>query len=169
MPAFKWALTPFNKRPAFVFNVHAPQHFWAPPDGIFSFVLINQPALAKQMAARANASNESFDNEPLHLPIRSRRPASESGSLRHADGARGRGDRCRTPWSSRKPGPIPRFPLHSRIDSQVNFPPIDVSGRALGQDEVDAAIQTTSTAKVRRVDFGGCGPLQPLTPRGWRT
>src|SRR5260370_257201 len=54
---FKWALTPFNKRPAFVFYVHAPQHFWAPPDGIFSFVLINQPALAKQMAARANARN----------------------------------------------------------------------------------------------------------------
>src|SRR5216683_7556835 len=117
MPAFKWALTPFNKRPAFVFNVHAPQHFWAPPDGIFSFVLINQPALAKQMAARANASNESFDNEPLHLPIRSRRPASESGSLRHADGAHGRGDRSRRPWSSRKPGPFPRFPLHSHIDS----------------------------------------------------
>src|SRR5260370_27134954 len=57
MPAFKWTLTPFNKRPAFVFNVHAPQHLWAPPDGIFSFVLINQPARAKQMAARANARN----------------------------------------------------------------------------------------------------------------
>jgi hypothetical protein len=25
----------------------------------------------------------------------------------------------------------------------------------LGQDEIDAAIQTTSASKVRRVDFGG--------------
>jgi len=41
------------------------------------------------------------------------------------------------------------------------FPRIDVSGRLLGQDEIDAAIQTTFTAKLRRVDFGGCGPLQP--------
>ena len=41
------------------------------------------------------------------------------------------------------------------------FPRIDISGRALGQDEMDAAIQTTSTSKVRRVDFGGCGPPQP--------
>src|SRR5260370_33161644 len=57
MPASKWLLTPFKKRPAFVFNVHAPQHFWAPPDGIFSFVLINQPARATQMAARANGRN----------------------------------------------------------------------------------------------------------------
>src|SRR5207302_10380123 len=42
------------------------------------------------------------------------------------------------------------------------FPRIDISGRALGQDEMDAAIQTTSTSKVRRVDFGGCGPPQQL-------
>ncbi len=57
------------------------------------------------------------------------------------------------------------------------FPSIDVSGRALGQDEIDAAIQTTSTSKVRRVDFGGCGPVQsPISrrqpqdpwPRDWR-
>src|SRR6266446_5260833 len=46
-----------------------------------------------------------------------------------------------------KPSPIPR-----------EFRRIDVSGRALGQDEMDSAIQTTSTAKVRRVD-GGCGPV----------
>jgi hypothetical protein len=25
---------------------------------------------------------------------------------------------------------------------------------------MDSAIQTTSTSKVRRVDFGGCGPVQ---------
>ena len=47
-------------------------------------------------------------------------------------------------------------------DAQVlpRCPPIDVSGRAFGQDDIDAAIQTTSTSKVRRVDFGGCGPPQ---------
>src|SRR5258706_16437564 len=28
-------------------------------------------------------------------------------------------------------------------------------------DAIGAAIQATSTSKVRRVDFGGCGPLQP--------
>jgi TonB family protein len=38
------------------------------------------------------------------------------------------------------------------------LPRIAVSGRVLGQDEIDAAIQTTSTSKVRRVDFGDCGP-----------
>src|SRR5207249_5647553 len=32
------------------------------------------------------------------------------------------------------------------------FPRIAFSGRALGQDEIDAAIQTTSTSKVRRVE-----------------
>ncbi len=41
------------------------------------------------------------------------------------------------------------------------FPRIAFSGRAPGQDQIDAAIQTTSTSKVRRVDFGGCEPLQP--------
>ena len=38
------------------------------------------------------------------------------------------------------------------------FRRIAVNGRALGQDEIGAAIQTTSTSKVRRVDFGDCGP-----------
>ncbi len=32
---------------------------------------------------------------------------------------------------------------------------------------VDAAIQTTSTSKVRRVDFGGCGPPQPAKSTAW--
>jgi DnaK suppressor protein len=40
------------------------------------------------------------------------RPASESGVLCHGDGAQG-GDRLRRPWTSGKPGPIPRFPLYS--------------------------------------------------------
>src|SRR4030095_6315270 len=38
------------------------------------------------------------------------------------------------------------------------FPRIDISGRLLGQDEIDAVIQTTFTSRMRRVDFGGCGP-----------
>ena len=29
---------------------------------------------------------------------------------------------------------------------------------ALGRDEMGWAVHTTSTSKVRRVDFGGCGP-----------
>jgi len=32
---------------------------------------------------------------------------------------------------------------------------LGVSGRALGRDEIGAAIQMMSTSKVRRVDFGG--------------
>src|SRR5215470_11048915 len=28
-------------------------------------------------------------------------------------------------------------------------------------DAIDAAIQTTSTSKARRLDFGDCGPAQP--------
>jgi hypothetical protein len=54
----------------------------------------------------------------VHGGMLLRRSASASGSLRHADEAHGRGDRCRRPWFSRKPGPIPRFPLHSHIDSR---------------------------------------------------
>ena len=46
-----------------------------------------------------------------------------------------------------------RFPVNSRALTSVEG--------ALGQDDIEAAIQTTSTSKVRRVDFGGCGPSQP--------
>jgi len=48
-----------------------------------------------------------------------------------------------------------RFPLNSHALTSVEG--------LLGQDEIDAAIQTTSTSKARRVDFGGCGPAQPRT------
>ena len=50
---------------------------------------------------------------------------------------------------------------NSQIPTSIpsEFPRIDISRRALGQDEIDAAIQTTSTSKVRRVDFGGFGPV----------
>jgi len=56
-----------------------------------------------------------------------------------------------------------QFPDSHSIPTSIpsEFPRIDISGRALGQDEMDVAIQTTSTSKVRRVDFGGCGPPQP--------
>src|SRR5262249_35782916 len=54
-----------------------------------------------------------------------------------------------------------QFPDSHCITTSIpsEFPRIAVSGRALGQDEIGAAIQTTSTSKVRRVDFGDCGPL----------
>jgi len=68
----------------------------------------------------------------------------------------------RGPWTSGKPGPIPRFPLHSHVDSR-EFPRIAVSGSALEQAEIDSAIQATSASKVRRVDFGDCGPRSECT------
>ena len=58
--------------------------------------------------------------------------------------------------NSQIPTPFPhRFPLNSHALTSVEG--------LLGQDEIDAAIQTTSTLKARRVDFGGCGPLQSPT------
>ena len=55
--------------------------------------------------------------------------------------------------NSQIPTPFPhRFPLNSHALTSVEG--------LVGQDEIDAAIQTTSTSKARRVDFGGCGPLQ---------
>jgi hypothetical protein len=56
-----------------------------------------------------------------------------------------------------------QFPDSDSIptSSPSEFPRIYISGRALRQNEIDAAIQTTSTSKVSRVDFGGCGPAQP--------
>jgi enamine deaminase RidA (YjgF/YER057c/UK114 family) len=88
-----------------------------------------------------------------------RRSASESGS-------RGWGPRTGRPLpeamvlketrsNSQIPTPFPhRFPLNSHALTSVEG--------LLGQDEIDAAIQTTSTSKARRVDFGGCGPSQCL-------
>ncbi len=53
--------------------------------------------------------------------------------------------------NSQIPTPFPhRFPLNSHALTSVDG--------LLGQDEIDAAIQTTSTSKARRVDFGRCGP-----------
>jgi len=55
--------------------------------------------------------------------------------------------------NSQNPTPFPhRFPLNSHALTSVEG--------LLGQDEIDAAIQTTSTSKARRVDFGDCGPPQ---------
>jgi hypothetical protein len=68
------------------------------------------------------------------------------------------GDCLRSPWTQGNPV---QFPGSHSIPTSIpsEFPRIDVSGRALGQDDIEAAIQTTSTSKVRRVDFGGCGPV----------
>ena len=61
--------------------------------------------------------------------------------------------------NSQIPTPFPhRFPLNSHALTSVEG--------LLGQDEIDAAIQTTSTSKARRVDFGGCGPTV-VTPSGF--
>jgi len=82
-------------------------------------------------------------------------------------------------WGSRSPrmpdyvavtGPLGAAESHGPQGNPVQFPDsyciptsipselprIAVSGRVLGQDENDAAIQATSTSKVRRVDFGDC-------------
>src|SRR5215467_5842185 len=63
---------------------------------------------------------------------------------------------------SRSQGNPVQFPDSHSIPTSIpiEFPRIDVSGRVLGQDGMDSAIQTASTLKVRRVDFGGCGPSQ---------
>jgi len=46
------------------------------------------------------------------------RSASESGRLRHGDGAHGRGGRAAGGQALRNSGPILRFPLYSHIDFQ---------------------------------------------------
>jgi hypothetical protein len=85
-----------------------------------------------------------------------RRSASESGTLCQGDGGAivsgGHGPQ----------GNPAQFPDSPCIPTSIpnEFPRIAVSGRALGQDEIGAAIQTTSTSKVRHLDFGDCGPPQ---------
>src|ERR1700730_15300601 len=55
--------------------------------------------------------------------------------------------------------PFPhRFPLNSHALTSVEG--------LLGQDGIDAAIQTTSTSKAGRVDFGGCGPPATMNDEG---
>src|SRR5215475_7551113 len=83
---------------------------------------------------------------------------SESGRLRHGDGTHGSGDRLRRPWTSGNPVQIPdshsiphRFPANFHALPSVEW--------LWGRDEIGAAIQTTSTSKVKRVDFGDCGPV----------
>ena len=59
-----------------------------------------------------------------------------------------------------------QFPDSHSIPTSIpsEFPRIDFSRRLLGQDEIDAALQTTSSSKMRRVDFGGCGPAHSPIP-----
>src|SRR5215470_14256372 len=56
---------------------------------------------------------------------------------------------------SRSQGNAVQFPDSHSIPTSIpsEFPRIDVSGRVLGKDEMDSAIQTASTSKVRRVEI----------------
>ena len=70
-------------------------------------------------------------------------------------------DGATAPPAVHGPQGIPvQFPDPHSIPTSISseFPRIDLSGRALGTDEEDPAIQATSASKVRRVDFGGAGP-----------
>ncbi len=74
-------------------------------------------------------------------------------------------------WGPRTGRPLPEAMVlrETRSNSQIPTPfphRFRVNSHALtavegllGQDEIDTAIQTTSTSKARRVDFGGCGPV----------
>jgi hypothetical protein len=86
-----------------------------------------------------------------------RRSASESGTLCRGDGPK---EGAITSGGHGLQGNPVQVPDSHSIPTSIpsEFPRIAFSGRALGQDEIDAEIQTTSTSKVRRVDFGGCGP-----------
>jgi len=85
------------------------------------------------------------------------RSASESGTLCHGDGPKEGASASGGQGLQGNPVQVPdSHSIPTSIPSE--FPYIDVGGRALGQDENDPTIQTTSTSKVRRVDFGGCGP-----------
>src|SRR5437867_2925233 len=78
-----------------------------------------------------------------------RRSASEYGTL--CPGPKEGANHFRRPRTSGDPVQVPdSHSIPTSIPSE--FPRIAFSGRALGQDEIDAAIQTTSTSKVRRVE-----------------
>ena len=85
------------------------------------------------------------------------RPASESGRLCQGDGLN---EGAIVSGGHGPQGNPVQFPDSHFIPTSIpsEFPRIAVNGRALGQDEIGAPIQTTSTSKVRRVDFGDCGP-----------
>src|SRR5712691_4672035 len=59
-----------------------------------------------------------------------------------------------------------RFPLSHEILTSIptEFPGVETGGGARSGWMTD---QTTSTTKVRRVDFGDCGPLQPRKSTAW--
>lgn len=71
-------------------------------------------------------------------------------------------------WGHGRPLPEAMVLKEARSNSQMSHY-IPTSEGLVVQDGIDAAIQTTSTSKVRRVAFGGCGPSQPWTITGWRT
>src|SRR5260370_32826349 len=64
------------------------------------------------------------------------------------------------------PGKPVRFQLSHEVLTSIptKFPCVEAGGRCVGQDPAGVADQTTSATEVRRVDIGGCGPLQPPKP-----
>jgi hypothetical protein len=66
--------------------------------------------------------------------------------------------------ASGKSGPIPTFPPNSHVGSHRSPTCSSLAGVSR-QDRGRFADHTTSTPKVRRVDFGDCGPAQPATTR----
>ena len=84
----------------------------------------------------------------------------EGRSLRMADYVMGTGLTDGATGGHGSQGIPVQFPDSHSIPTSISseFPRIDVSERALAKDERAPAIQTTSTSKMRRVDFGGCGP-----------
>ena len=85
---------------------------------------------------------------------------SPSGRLCHADGPLPEAMVLKeTRSNSQIPTPFPhRFALNSHALTSVEG--------LLGQDGIDATIQTTSTSKAGRVDFGGCGPPATMNDEG---
>ena len=71
--------------------------------------------------------------------------------------------RCRLPSRRSRPakGPTRRGSRAGLTPIPTEFQRIDVSGRALGQDEMARRFRPRLPRRVRRVDFGGSGPPQP--------
>src|SRR5215467_7550685 len=110
---------------------------------------------------RANSRGASPPGGCFKLPMPS---ASEWGTFCRGDGPK---EGAIASGGHEPPGNPVQFPDSHSIPTSIpsEFPRLDVRGRAPGQDEIDAVIQTTSTSNVRRVDFGGCGP--PQRPSGF--
>ncbi len=101
---------------------------------------------------------------PRSTPRRLPRPSCA------ASGAGGAGrSRCKAASSTEcGPGGNPvRFPFSQDIPRSIptQFPCDEISGNQ-GPEEMKLGNQTASTSKVRRVDFGDCGPPATIKVRG---